>query len=188
LTRFARFRLSPISEEELEKRKMPENKKISADINETSEQPRAVLVRLAPEIATRVETDAREREVSPTEIVRSIVCEHYSAANEQAEFIRGIRDLIEDRFRHTVYEISRTRSSLYNMVEQSETFGLDRPRLKEIQQLSRKDATDYLASTQKLIGGRARRKPTAKGGASSRLCGRADDRPQAGRLTLPARG
>jgi len=123
---------------------MPENKKISADINETSEQPRAVLVRLAPEIATRVETDAREREVSPTEIVRSIVCEHYSPANEQAELIRGILDLIEDRFRHTVYEISRTRSSLYNMVEQSETFGLDRLRLKEIQQLSRKDATDYL--------------------------------------------
>jgi hypothetical protein len=136
--------LSRISEVELEERKMPENKKISADINETSEQPRAVLVRLAPEIATRVETDAREREVSPTEIVRSIVCEHYSAANEQAEVLRGIRDLIEDRFRHTVYEISRTRSSLYNMVEQSEPFGLDRPKLKEIQQLSRKDAADYL--------------------------------------------
>jgi hypothetical protein len=51
--------LSRISEEELEERRMSENKRISADINETSEQPRAVLVRLAPEIATRVETDAR---------------------------------------------------------------------------------------------------------------------------------
>lgn len=123
---------------------MPENKKVSADISEPSEHSRAVLVRLAPEIAARVEADAREREVSPTEIVRSIVCEHYGAASEQAVLIREIRDLIEDRFRHTVYEISRTRSSLYNMVEQSEALGLDRPKLKEIQQLSRKDAADYL--------------------------------------------
>jgi hypothetical protein len=30
------------------------------------------------------------------------------------------------------------------MVEQSEPFGLDRPKLKEIQQLSREDATNYL--------------------------------------------
>jgi hypothetical protein len=135
--------LSRISEAVLEDRKMPENKRISADINESTEQPRAVLVRLAPEIATRVETDARERDASPTEIVRSIVCEHYSRAGEYA-LMHEIRDLIEDRFRHTVYEISRTRSSLYNMVEQSESFGLDRPKLKDIQQLSREDATDYL--------------------------------------------
>jgi hypothetical protein len=81
---------------------------------------------------------------SPTEIVRSIVCEHYSGAGVQAALMREIRELIEDRFRHTVYEISRTRSSLYNMVEQSEPFGLDRPKLKEIQQLSREDATNYL--------------------------------------------
>jgi hypothetical protein len=136
--------LSRISEVEWEERKMPESKRISADINESGEQPRAVLVRLAPEIATRVEADAREREVSQTEIVRSIVCEHYSGAGEQAALMREIRELIEDRFRHTVYEISRTRSSLYNMVEQSEPFGLDRPKLKEIQQLSREDATNYL--------------------------------------------
>jgi hypothetical protein len=123
---------------------MPENKRISADINESTEQPRAVLVRLAPEIATRVETDARERDASPTEIVRSIVCEHYSRAGESAALMHEIRDLIEDRFRHTVYEISRTRSSLYNMVEQSESFGLDRPKLQDIQQLSREDATNYL--------------------------------------------
>jgi len=30
------------------------------------------------------------------------------------------------------------------MVEQSEPFGLDRPKLKEIQELSREDATNYL--------------------------------------------
>lgn len=123
---------------------MPENKRISADINESGEQPRAVLVRLVPEIAARVEAEARERDASPTEIVRSIVCAHYSGAGEQAGFIREIRDLIEDRFRHIVYEISRTRSSLYNIVEQSESFGLDRPKLKEIQQWSRADASEYL--------------------------------------------
>lgn len=124
---------------------MPESKRISADINESGEQPRAVLVRLAPEIATRVEADARERDVSSTEIVRSIICEHYRGASDLSALIREIRDLIEDRFRQTVYEISRTRSSLYNMVEQSEPLGLDREKLKEIQQLSREDATNYLA-------------------------------------------
>jgi hypothetical protein len=51
--------LSRISEADLEERKMPENKRISADINESGEQPRAVLVRLAPEIAARVEADAQ---------------------------------------------------------------------------------------------------------------------------------
>ena len=138
---------------------MPENKKISADLSEPSQQPRAVLVRIAPEIASRVEAEARERDVSPTEIVRSIVCDHYGGAAEQAELMREIRDLIEDRFRHTVYEISRTRSSLYNMVEQSESFGLDRPKLDDIQQLSRKDASEYLGRLDAEI---ERRKGTPK--------------------------
>jgi hypothetical protein len=123
---------------------MPENKRISADINESGEQPRAVLVRLAPEIAARVEADAQGRNASPTEIVRSIVCEHYSGANQEAGVIGELRDLIEDRFRHIVYEISRTRSSLYNIVEQGNGFGLDRPKLKQIQQWSREDASEYL--------------------------------------------
>jgi hypothetical protein len=128
----------------LEERKVPENKRISTDINESGEQPRAVLVRFAPEIASRLEADARERDASPTEIVRSIVYEHYSGAGRRTELMRELGDLIEDRFRHLVYEISRTRSSLYNMVEQSPELALDRPKLKEIQQWSRADATDYL--------------------------------------------
>jgi hypothetical protein len=123
---------------------MRENKRTSADIKENSEQPRSVLVRLAPEIAARVEADAREDDVSPTEIVRSIVCDHYSGASQHAASMREIRDLIENRFRHIVYEISRTRSTLFNIVELSECFGLDRAKLKEIQQWSRADATDYL--------------------------------------------
>jgi len=123
---------------------MPENKRISADINESGEQPRAVLVRLAPEIAARVEADAQGRNASPTEIVRSIVCDHYSGQGEQIALIGELRDLIEDRFRHLVYEISRTRTSLYNMVEQGNGFGLDRAKLKQIQQWSREDASEYL--------------------------------------------
>lgn len=123
---------------------MPENKKLSADISETGDQPRAILVRFAPELAARVEADAQARGVSPTEIVRSIVCEHYSGANQEAGVIGELRDLIEDRFRHLVYEISRTRSSLYNVVEQSASFGLDRDKLKRIQQWSREDASEYL--------------------------------------------
>jgi hypothetical protein len=123
---------------------MAENTMKSEDFTRSANQAKPITVRFALEIAARVEADAREREVSPTEIVRSIVCEHYAAIGEQAALIAEIRDLIEDRFRHTVYEISRTRSSLYNMVEQTGAFGLDRPTLKEIQQLSRKDAADYL--------------------------------------------
>jgi hypothetical protein len=144
---------------------MPENKRISADISESREQSRAVLLRLAPEIATRVEADARERDVSPTEIVRSIVSEHYSVAGEQSALIREVRDLIEDRFRHIVYEISRTRSSLYNIVEQIESFGLDRPKLKEIQQWSREDASEYLG---RLDAEMRRRIEVAAAGGDSR--------------------
>lgn len=136
--------LSRISEAECEAKKMPENKKLSADISETGDQPRAILVRFAPELAARVEADAQARGASPTEIVRSIVCEHYSGANQEAGVIGELRDLIEDRFRHLVYEISRTRSSLYNVVEQSASFGLDRDKLKQIQQWSREDASEYL--------------------------------------------
>lgn len=124
-----------------------------------ADQAKPITVRFAPEIAAQLEAEAQARGASPTEIVRSIVCEHYSAANEQAGLIQEIRDLIEDRFRHTVYEISRTRSSLYNMVEQSGALGLDRPKLKEIQQLSRKDASDYLGRLDAEID---RRKSIAK--------------------------
>jgi hypothetical protein len=70
--------LSRISETERKAKKMAENKKLSADISETGDQPRAILVRFAPEVAARVEADAQARSASPTEIVRSIVCEHYS--------------------------------------------------------------------------------------------------------------
>jgi hypothetical protein len=123
---------------------MVENRAVSEGTNETQNQSKQLAVRFAPEVVARIEADAAAHDASPTEIVRSIVCEHYSGAGEQAVLMREIRDLIEDRFRHTVYEISRTRSSLYNMVEQSEPFGLDRPKLKEIQELSREDATNYL--------------------------------------------
>jgi len=123
---------------------MPESKRISTDINGSGEQPRAVLVRFAPEIVARLEADARERDASPTEIVRAIVCAHYGAAGPQAELIGELRDLVEDRFRHIVYEISRTRSSLYHMMEQSESIDLDRERLTVIEQWSREDAQGYL--------------------------------------------
>ena len=124
---------------------MAENKKLSGDISETGDQPRAILVRFAPELAARVEADAQARGSSPTEIVRSIVCEHYSGASQGTDLMRELRELLENRFRHLVYEISRTRSSLYNVVEQSAIFGLDRDRLKQIQQWSREDASEYLA-------------------------------------------
>jgi hypothetical protein len=124
---------------------MADNIVKSDDFTRSVDQAKPITVRFAPEIAARLEAQAREREVSPTEIVRAIVREHYSGVNVQAALLREIHDLIDDRFRHTVYEISRTRSSLYNMAEQSETLGLDRMKLKEIQQWSRDDASNYLA-------------------------------------------
>ncbi len=123
---------------------MPENKRISLDIRESSEQPRAVLVRFAPEIVARIEADAAAKDISPTEIVREIVCEHYGGGGRQSEPIRELHDLIEDRFRHIVYEISRTRTSLYHMMEQSESIDLDGDRLSEIEQWSREDAQQYV--------------------------------------------
>ena len=123
---------------------MVENRPVSDGTNESPSQSKQLAVRFAPELVARIDADATAQNASPTEIVRSIVFEHYSGASEQAALIREIRDLIEDCFRHTVYEISRTRSSLYNMVEQIESFGLDRPKLKDIQQLSREDASNYL--------------------------------------------
>ena len=138
---------------------MVEKTAVSEGTNETQNQSKQLAVRFAPEVAARIEADAAAQNASPTEVVRAIVCEHYSGAGEQTRLIGEIRELIEDRFRHTVYEISRTRSSLYNMVEQSEPFGLDRPKLKEIQQLSRKDASDYLGRLDAEID---RRKSIAK--------------------------
>lgn len=122
---------------------MPENKKISGDINESGEQPRAVLVRFAPEIVARLETEARERDASPTEIVRAIVCEHYGEAGAQTE-LRELRDLVEGRFRHIVYEISRTRASLYRIAEQSPGIELSTDALRKIFEITREDARIYI--------------------------------------------
>lgn len=116
----------------------------SDDFTRTADQAKPITVRFAPEVAGQVEADAQARGGSPTETVRSIVSEHYRGVSKRTELIRELRDLIEDRFRHLVYEISRTRSSLYNIVEQGNGFGLDRPKLKQIQQWSREDASEYL--------------------------------------------
>ena len=123
---------------------MDENNTKSNDFTRTADQAKPITVRFAPEVAARVEADAQARTASPTEIVRSIVSEHYSGVSKGTELIGELRDLIEDRFRHLVYEISRTRTSLYNMVEQGNGFGLDRAKLKQIQQWSREDASEYL--------------------------------------------
>jgi hypothetical protein len=136
--------ISRKAEIEVKERKMAENTMKSDDFTRAVDQAKPITVRFAPEVAARVEADAQARGASPTEIVRTIVLKHYSGAGEQAGLMLEIHDLIEDRFRHLVYEISRTRSSLYNMVEQGNGFGLDRPKLKQIQQWSREDASEYL--------------------------------------------
>ncbi|MGO9059224.1 MAG: hypothetical protein ACLQU2_17820 [Candidatus Binataceae bacterium] len=100
---------------------MPESKRISADISDAGDQPRAILVRLTPEIAARVEAAAQERGASPTEIVRSIVAEHYNQPTDTSAVIgelRALRKAQDDRFWHLVYEHSRTRCSLYSIAEE----------------------------------------------------------------------
>src|SRR5579875_2342635 len=136
--------ISAKSAERQEERKMAENIAKSDDFTRGAEAPRPITVRFAPEIVARIEADATAKEASPTEIVRAIVCAHYGAAGESAALMRELRELVEDRFRHVVYEISRTRSSLYHMMEQSESIDLDRERLTVIEQWSREDAQGYL--------------------------------------------
>jgi hypothetical protein len=100
---------------------MPENKRISTDINESGEQPRAVLVRFAPEIASRLEADAHERDASPTEIVRAIVCAHYGGDGETAGVralsaeLRALGERLDERFWQLMYEHSRNRNSLFDI-------------------------------------------------------------------------
>src|SRR5579875_2612158 len=136
--------LSRISEAELEERIMSENKRISTDINDGLEQTRAVLVRFAPQIAARLEADARERDASPTEIVRAIVREHYSERGKETELLNELRELIEDRFRHIVYEIPRTRASLYRIAEESPGIELSTETLRGIFEITRDDARIYI--------------------------------------------
>ena len=100
---------------------MPESKRISADISDAGDQPRAILVRLTPEIAALVEAEAQERSASPTEVVRSIVAKHYSEATDGGALIGELRELrkaLDHRFWHLVYEHSRTRCSLYSIAEE----------------------------------------------------------------------
>src|SRR5229473_3173524 len=132
--------ISRKSEREVEERKMAETTMKSDDFTRGADQAKPVTVRFAPEIAVRLDADAQTRGASPTEIVRAIVCEHYSGAGEPAALIREIR-------------------------EQSEGFGLDRPKLKEIQQWSREDASEYLGRLDAEID---RRKGAAKTNGEAR--------------------
>lgn len=100
---------------------MPENKRISTDINESGEQPRAVLVRFAPEIVARIEADAAAKDASPTEIVREIVCAHYGGDGEIAGVralsaeLRALGERLDERFWQLMYEHSRNRNSLFDI-------------------------------------------------------------------------
>jgi hypothetical protein len=123
---------------------MADNIAKSDDFTRVADQAKPITVRFAPEIATRLELDARERDASPTEIVRAIVCEHYSGTAEQAALMREMRDLIEDRFRHIVYEISRTRASLYRIAEESPGIELSTEALRDIFEITRGDARIYI--------------------------------------------
>ena len=123
---------------------MAEHKAVSEGTNEIQNQTRQLAVRFGPEIVARLENEAAAKNVSPTEIVRSIVCEHYAAASDQRELPPQICGLIEDRFRHIVYEISRTRASLYHIAEQSPGLQISTDMLRKIFEVTREDARMYL--------------------------------------------
>jgi hypothetical protein len=123
---------------------MAENRAVSDGTNETQNQARQLAIRFAPEIVARIEADAAAKDASPTEIVRSIVCAHYSGAGEQTAQMREVRELIEDRFRHIVYEISRTRASLYRIAEESPGIELSTEALRGIFEVTRDDARIYI--------------------------------------------
>jgi hypothetical protein len=100
---------------------MTENTMKSGDFARAADQVKPITVRFAPEIAARVEAEAQERGASPTEIVRSIVAEHYNQPTDTGALIgelRGLRKALDERFWHLVYEHSRTRCSLYSIAEE----------------------------------------------------------------------
>lgn len=123
---------------------MVENRAVSDGTNEAQSQGKQLAVRFAPEVVGRIEADAIAGNVSPTEIVRSIVCEHYQGTSEQAGLMQELRDLVEDRFRHIVYEISRTRASLYRIAEQSPGLELSGEALRSVFEITREDARIYI--------------------------------------------
>jgi hypothetical protein len=123
---------------------MAENRAVSDGTHETQSQGRQLAVRFTPEIVARIEAEAAAKAASPTEIVRSIVCAHYTAAGEQTALMREVRELIEDRFRHIVYEISRTRASLYRIAEESPGIELSTEALRGIFEVTRDDARIYI--------------------------------------------
>jgi hypothetical protein len=142
---------------------MVENRAVSDGTKETQSQGRQLAVRFAPEIVARLEADARERDASPTEIVRAIVCEHYGATGRQAELIGELRDLVEDRFRHIVYEISRTRASLYRIAEESPGIELSTETLRGIFEVTREDARIYIDRLDAEIRRRLESRPASGG-------------------------
>jgi hypothetical protein len=100
---------------------MAENIMKSDDFTRGADQAKPITVRFAPEIASRLEADAREREASPTEIVRSIVCAHYGGDGETVAVralgaeLRALGEKLDERFWQLMYEHSRNRNSLFDI-------------------------------------------------------------------------
>jgi hypothetical protein len=113
--------ISGKSAERQEDRKMAENIAKSDDFTRGVEALRPITVRFAPEIASRLEADAHERDASPTEIVRAIVCAHYGGDGETAGVralsaeLRALGERLDERFWQLMYEHSRNRNSLFDI-------------------------------------------------------------------------
>jgi hypothetical protein len=113
--------LPAVPERLLEEAEMAENRAVSDGTNETQNQTRQLAVRFAPEIVARIEADAAAKDASPTEIVREIVCAHYSGDRETAGVralsaeLRALGERLDERFWQLMYEHSRNRNSLFDI-------------------------------------------------------------------------
>ena len=97
--------------------------------------------RIAPEVATRLEEEASNRELTTSELVREIVTTHYekSAAPETSGTESVASADPERRFRQLVFEIGKTRSALLQ-------FGLrtvPEETMEQILAAATDDAKDY---------------------------------------------
>jgi predicted DNA-binding protein len=98
--------------------------------------------RIAPEIATRLEADARNRELTTSELVREIVTTHYekSAETGGTESVASEAEA-ERRFQQLIFDICKTRSAVLRIGLQT----ISEETMEQILAAATHDARNYAA-------------------------------------------
>jgi predicted DNA-binding protein len=100
--------------------------------------------RIAPEIATRLEEEATNRELTTSELVREIVTAHYEKSDAaqagRTESVANEADT-EKRFQQLIFEIGKTRSALLRIGLQT----ISEETMEQILAAATDDAKNYAA-------------------------------------------